>query len=161
MRIEFKRLSDVDKSDVMELMNHPLIRRHMPLAKELFDDAAYDAFIKAKEQLWQQYGYGPWAFFIDGIFVEWGGLQFEEGDADLALVLHPRHWGMGKVIYDQIIDRAFGSMGFQSITALLSPSRIRLKGLKRLRFKRDGETELHGEKFLRFRLYAKDVSPSI
>lgn len=47
---------------------------------------------------WQQYGYGPWAFEIDQQFAGWGGLQYEEGDADLALVLHPKFWGSGKEV---------------------------------------------------------------
>lgn len=157
MQIEFKPLLVVDKSDIMELMNHPLVRRHMPLAKNHFDDVAYDNFIKTKEQLWQQYGYGPWAFFIDGTFVGWGGLQYEQGDADLALVLHPRHWGKGRQIFEEIIKKGFCEMGFESITALLPTSRVSYKGMKRLQFKPDGEIELHGEKFLRFRLHAHDV----
>jgi [ribosomal protein S5]-alanine N-acetyltransferase len=139
LNIEFKRLSDVKKSDIIELMNHPIVLKHMPLAKGTFDDAAYDAFIAAKEELWKQHGYGPWAFYHDGKFIGWGGLQFEEGDADLALVLHPNHWGMGKAIYDLIIERAFGKMGFLTITALLPPSRIRFNVMKRLGFKPDGE----------------------
>jgi ribosomal-protein-alanine N-acetyltransferase len=82
--IEFKRLSDVKKSDIIKLMNHPKVRLHMPLAKELFDDAAYDTFIAAKEDLWKAHGYGPSAFYADGRFIGWGGLQYEEGNADRA-----------------------------------------------------------------------------
>jgi len=52
MKIEFKRLPEINKSEIIELLNHPLVRRHMPLAKDCFDDAAYDAFIADKEQLY-------------------------------------------------------------------------------------------------------------
>lgn len=151
--IEFKRLSDVKKSDIIKLMNHPKVRLHMPLAKGPFDDAAYDTFIAAKEDLWKNHRYGPWAFYADGHFIGWGGLQYEEGDADLALVLHPEHWGRGKAVYDLIIERAFGAMGFESITALLPPSRTRLNVMHRLGFKRDGELEIDGERFYRFRKF--------
>ena len=70
-----------------------------------------EGFIAAKEQLWAEHGYGPWAFFVDGEFVGWGGLQPEDGEADLGMVLHPKHWGVGKALYDEVIRRAFGEMG--------------------------------------------------
>ena len=31
MRIEFKRLTEVERTDIIELMNHPRLRQHMPL----------------------------------------------------------------------------------------------------------------------------------
>ena len=154
MKIECKRLSEINKSEIIQLFNHPLVRRHMPLAKNCFTDAAYDAFIADKEQLWAEHGYGPWAFVVDDKFAGWGGLQYEEGDADLALVLHPDFWGMGRAIYETIIKKAFGEMGFESITALLPPSRTRTKGLERLGFQPDGELLIKGERFLRYRLYS-------
>jgi ribosomal-protein-alanine N-acetyltransferase len=152
MKIEFKRLTEVPKSDIIALMNNPLVKRYMPLSGETFNERDFDEFIALKEQLWAEHGYGPWAFLIDGEFVGWGGLQPENGEPDLGLVLHPRHWGKGQVLYQQIIKRAFGEMGFESITALLPPIRKRTKGLLRLGFKLDGELVIEGERFIRYRL---------
>jgi ribosomal-protein-alanine N-acetyltransferase len=152
MKIEFKHLTEVPRSDIIDLMNNPLVQRYMPLTGETFSERDYNEFIAAKEQLWTEYGYGPWAFLVDGQFVGWGGLQPEDGDADLGLVLHPNHWGLGQVLYLEIIERGFGEMGFESITALLPPIRKRTKGLLRLGFKPDGELMIEGERFIRFRL---------
>lgn len=152
MNIEFKRLSEVDKAGIIDLMNDPLVRRQMPLTTDNFSEADCDGFIAAKEHLWAEHGYGPWAFVVDGTFAGWGGLQPEHGDADLALVLHPKFWGTGKPIYDEIIRRAFGEMGFESVTILFPPSRTRVKGIFRLGFKPDGEIEIGGERFIRYRL---------
>jgi RimJ/RimL family protein N-acetyltransferase len=135
-------------------MNHPLVRRQMPLTSDNFDEADCDEFIAAKEQLWAEHGYGPWAFVVDGEFVGWGGLQPEHGEADLGLVLHPNHWGLGKTLYDEIIKRAFGEMGFESVIVLFPPTRTRVKGLLRLGFKLEGELEIQGERFLLYRLHA-------
>lgn len=154
MDIEFKRLDEVDKRDITGLMNNPLVRRQMPLTSDEFDEADCGEFIAAKTKLWTGHGYGPWAFVIDGRFAGWGGLQPEDGDADLALVLHPDYWGTGKRIYDKIVERAFGEMGFESITVLLPPSRTRVKGVLRLGFEPDGEAEVGGERFIRYRLRA-------
>lgn len=154
MNIEFKRLSEVDKADMIGLGNDPLVRRHMPLASGIFDEAGYETFIADKERLWEEHGYGPWAFFVDGEFAGWGGLQPEDGDADLALVLHPDYWGTGRAIYEEIVARAFGEMGFDSVTALLPPSRTNVRGMVRLGFEPDGETDIGGERFIRYRLSA-------
>lgn len=152
MNIEFRRLTEIETFEIIELMNHPLVRRQMPLINDNFDESDCDAFIAAKERLWAEYGYGPWAFVIDGQFVGWGGLQPENGEVDLGLVLHPNHWGVGKALYDEIIDRAFGEMGFETVTVLFPPTRMRIKGLLRLGFKEDGELEIGGERFIRYRL---------
>ena len=154
MQIEFKRLSEVDRLAIIDLMNHPLVRRQMPLTSDSFREADCDGFIAAKERLWVEHGYGPWAFVVDGAFAGWGGLQPENGDADLAMVLHPTYWGLGKPIYDQIIQRAFGEMGFESVTILFPPTRTRIKGILRLGFRPDGDVKIGGQPFLRYRLYA-------
>jgi GNAT superfamily N-acetyltransferase len=154
MDIAFKRLSEIAKADIIALMNHPLVRRQMPLAKGDFGEADCDAFVAAKERLWAEHGYGPWAFVVDGAFAGWGGLQPEGGDADLGLVLQPKYWGLGKVLYDKILEIAFKEMGFASLTVLLPPSRTRVRGLGRLGFEPDGELEVGGERFIRYRLRA-------
>jgi ribosomal-protein-alanine N-acetyltransferase len=154
MSISFRRLTEVDKFDIIELMNHPLLKRHMPLLSDKFTEADCDKFIAAKEQLWVDHGYGPWAFVADGKFVGWGGFQPESGEADLAVVLHPDYWGLGEAIYRKIIAEGFEKMGFESVTVLLPPSRRRDRVLKHLGFLFESEVELHGERFLRYRLYA-------
>lgn len=153
-QIEFKQLSEVEPADIIELMNHPLVRRQMPLTKDNFDAQDAASFVARKTALWAEHGYGPWAFFIDGKFAGWGGLQPEEGDADLGLVLHPAYWGAGKALYDQMMARAFGEMGFASVTILFPPSRTRVKAVLRLGFEPDGEMAVGGERFIRYRLHA-------
>ena len=87
--------------------------------------------------------------------------QPQEGDADLGLVLHPDYWGSGKIIYEEIIRRAFGEMGLKSVTILFPPTRTRIKGILRLGFKPDGEVEIGGEPFIRYRLYAPQVPEGV
>ena len=98
MNIEFKRLNEVEKSDIIELMNNPLVRRQMPLLKGNWTEDTCDNFVASKEQLWTEHGYGPWTFVVNDRFAGWGGVQPEDGEADLALVLHPDFWGIGKIL---------------------------------------------------------------
>ena len=119
VQLEFRRLKEINRAEIVALHSNPLVRRQMPLSDENFDEAACKKWIEGKEKQWEEHGYGPWAFMIDGRFVGWGGLQYQDGDADLGLVLHPDFWGMGKTIYEAIIHRAFGEMGFESVIILL------------------------------------------
>ena len=82
MNIQYKSLSDIDKAAIIDLMNHPLVRRQMPLLRGTFDEKDCDQFIASKEQLWATHGYGPWAFVIDQQFAGWGGLQPDQDAAD-------------------------------------------------------------------------------
>lgn len=126
----------------------------MPLTTDDFDEEACREWIRGKEWMWEEHGFGPWAFIVDGKFAGWGGLQPEEGEADLGVVLHPDYWGAGRMIYEEIIRRAFGEMGFESVIILFPPTRTRIKGILRLGFKPDGEMEIGGERFIRYRLRA-------
>ncbi|ROL64630.1 GNAT family N-acetyltransferase [Pseudomonas vranovensis] len=154
MDLQFKQLSEISSADIIELNNNPRVLRHMPLGRPDFDEAKCAAWVAEKESQWLVNGYGPWAFTVDQQFAGWGGLQLTEGDADLALVLHPDYWGCGKTIFAEIVRRAFQEMGLESITVLLAPSRTRVKGVLRLGFQPDGEVCLEGMRFVRYRLLA-------
>jgi len=160
VHLEFRRLSEISITDIIAVNTNSLVRREMPLWDDNFGESECRDWVEGKEKQWEEYGYGPWAFIINGKFAGWGGLQYENGDADLGLVLHPDFWGMGKTIYNEIIKRAFGEMGFESVTILFPPSRTRVKGILRLGFQLDGEVELYGERFIRYRLFApkKEIS---
>ena len=153
-RIVFKRLGEVAPEAIIELMNNPIVRRHLPLARGHFGPAECEKFVAAKERMWDKNGYGPWGFFVDDEFAGWGGLQPEGGEADVGLVLHPNHWGTGPDLYERIIRYAFDELRLGSVTALLPPSRKHVAGIQRLGFRRDGEIVLEGERFIRYRLSA-------
>ncbi|MEO1353072.1 MAG: GNAT family N-acetyltransferase [Cyanobacteria bacterium J06635_15] len=151
-KIVFRRLTEVSPDVIIELMNDPDVRRHMPLAQGYFGVSDCERFVAAKERIWEENGYGPWAFFLGHEFIGWGGLQREGDDADVGLVLHRAHWGAGKAIYERILDHAFGELGLDSVIALFPPSRTRLAGLRRLGFGEDGQVMIGEELFNRYRL---------
>lgn len=149
--IAFRRLSEISPDAIIGLMNDPDVRRHMPLARGHFGVSDCERFVAAKERIWEEAGYGPWAFVLDQEFVGWGGLQPEGDDVDVGLVLHRAHWGAGKAIYDRILDHAFDELGLDSVIALLPPSRTRIAALRRLGFREDGQITIGEEHFNRYR----------
>jgi [ribosomal protein S5]-alanine N-acetyltransferase len=157
LKIELKRLTDINTSDLIELMNQPLLQRHMPLLGDSFGEEECITFVDAKEKLWDEHGYGPWAFVVDGELAGWGGLQPEDGDAGIGLVIHPRFWGIGPELCKRIIRIGFEDMHLESLTMLLPPSRTRIKGILRLGFVEDGDVQVGGERFVRYRLHSHEA----
>ena len=96
MTIEKKRLTAIDKTLIINLLNNPLVKRHMPLSLEMSDNIAYDNFISAKEAIWTAHGFGPHAYLVDGEFIGWAGIQPDGNDFEIAVVLLPTYWGHGK-----------------------------------------------------------------
>ncbi|WP_419905059.1 GNAT family N-acetyltransferase [Kiloniella sp.] len=150
--IEFVHLFEIKEEQIIELMNNEMVGEQMPLLAGGFSSENCQAFLAAKKQLWDEHGYGPWAFLIKGEFAGWGGLQPEHGEADFALVLHPNFWGWGRKIFNKVRDRAFSQMNLNSITILFPPSRTNWKAITRMGFANDGEMTVDGELFKRFRL---------
>lgn len=157
MQLEFKRLTQIQIGDIIELNNHPKVLKQMPLGSPNFSEKIWERWVEEKENQWTQYGYGPYAFVIDGNFAGWGGLQHEEGNADMGLVLHPNYWGYGKVIFEKIIKCAFIQMKLESITILLPLSRTKLKAITRFGFQFEENVEYDGVIFQRFRLLASNL----
>ncbi len=152
--IAFKRLTDIPVAAIIALMNDPAVRHHLPLAPAEFGESECDQFIVAKERMWQECGFGPWAFVSDSEFIGWGGLQPEGDDVDVGLILRRKYWGAGLALYRRIVTHAFEILGVESVIALLPPSRIRVAALDRLGFKNDGELIVHNQRFIRYRLLA-------
>ncbi|MDY7092911.1 MAG: GNAT family N-acetyltransferase [Acidobacteriota bacterium] len=155
-QITFQRLPEVSPDALIALMNDPDVRRHLPLARGHFGVSDCERFVAAKEQMWKEAGYGPWAFVLEGELVGWGGLQPEGDDADVGMVLHRAHWGAGRVLYERILDYAFRELGLESVIALLPTSRTRVAALRRLGFREDGQALIGEEPFNRYRLLRRD-----
>jgi len=151
-RISFRRLHDVSPEAIIDLMNDPDVRRHLPLAQGHFGMPEYERFVAAKDRIWDENGYGPWAFVLDGDFVGWGGLQPEGDDVDVGLVLRRAYWGAGQVLYRRLIEHAFETLGVDSVITLLPESRSRVAALRRIGFYEDGNVTMGGKVFNRYRL---------
>ncbi len=152
MHIEKKRLKFVDKHLIMQLLNDPQIKRHMPLSAESFNEKHYDDFIAAKEAIWDKFGFGPSAYFVNNKFIGWGGIQPDDENFELALVLAPEYWGYGRQLYHDLIHQAFSELNLDSVTILFPPSRTRIKGILKAGFVEEGRISIEGECFIRFRL---------
>ena len=148
--LELKLLRSAPRELVIEQMNDARVRRHLPLATEDFNDAAYNRFLAGKEAMWSNHGYGPWAFYMDNRYAGWGGLQPDDGEAELALVLCPWAFGYGRLIAAKVIDWGFQELGLERILIYLPESRSVERFLSNSGFKRDTDISIHENTFSRF-----------
>ena len=153
-RTEFRPIQAAPRALVMEQMNDARVRRHLPLATGTFDEAAYESFISGKQAMWSEHGYGPWAFFIGDRYAGWGGLQPDDGEAELALVLCPWAFGYGRLIAAKVIDWGFRELDLERILIYLPESRSVERFLSRYGCIRDGGVTFDGKVFTRHCLYA-------
>ncbi len=149
--ISFGRMGTVEPAVLLQMLENPDVRRHMPLAGDDWTEQSAFDWAKGKEAQWQQNGYGPWAVYLDDVFAGWGGFQKEGDETDLGLVLLPQHWGHGARIFRELVARG-RDMKLTNITIMLPPSRRRLKSLERLGFVSLGDVEYEGTRFHKFRL---------
>ncbi|NMH85986.1 GNAT family N-acetyltransferase [Flavivirga algicola] len=118
-------------------MNNQLVKRQMPILIECFGKDVCDTFITTKEQPYTKYGDGPWALVINGQLTGWVGLQSENKETNLILVLHPNYRGKGKNLYKELIDSTLSNMiSLKSMTILFPSTKTRIKGFLRLQLKK-------------------------
>jgi RimJ/RimL family protein N-acetyltransferase len=153
--IEVVRLPDVEISALTALVNDPRVTRHMPLASPMTEDDV-GAWVRAKEAIWDERGFGPWAILVDGELAGWGGLQpyddEPDGELEIAVVLAPTYWGLGRSVFRRFAADAFERLGVDHVIIAIPPSRRRVAGIERLGARRVGETSLAGADFVLWRL---------
>jgi [ribosomal protein S5]-alanine N-acetyltransferase len=154
--IALVRLSEVPLEDVHALLNDVLSHRHLPLATAPSSVEQAAAWVRDKDAQWDDAGYGPWAITVDGRLVGWGGFQREESGADLALVLHHADWGLGRRLYQLMLDRGFTELGLDAVTVALPLTRNATRALSRFGFRPDGEVTYGGTAFRQYRLTRAD-----
>lgn len=154
------RLGEVPHAELIALHNDPRVLRHLPLAGNVFDEAVCRQWVAEKDGQWQEHGYGPWSIHVEGCFAGWGGFQCEQGEADLGLVLAAEYWGIGRAVCCKMLRIAFDDMQLASVTALLPPGRVRVKGMQRLGFQRDGQLQIDAVLFHRYRCWAPGATAS-
>jgi len=150
--INFVRLPEVPRHELIAHMSHPRMAVHMPLLTGQWDDERADAFVSAKEAFWARDGLGHWGILANGAYAGWGGLQKEGEEWDFGLVLKPSCFGLGLRIARLALTFAIADERIPHVTLLLPTSRKKLAPLARLGAKFDAEIEYHGARFLKYRL---------
>ncbi len=147
--LTYVRLDEVDPSDVQKLLNQKRIREHL-VEHELFDANSVKTWIKEKLEVDATNGCRVRGVMSNSSFAGWCGIQLENGNYEIAMVLDSKHWGLGKrVFYD--VMRWAKELGHEEVFIHLLHTRPEYKFLKNIS-KSVFQSELLGRKFTTYRL---------
>lgn len=107
---ELRRLDEVSADALWEVLRNPKIAKHMPLHDGSITREWVTSWVTSKMSQWTNPMAGPWAISVGNEIIGWGGYQPDGERVELALVLLPAAWGMGRGILAEI-DRRWQQVG--------------------------------------------------
>ena len=102
--IEFHDLGKPAISEWLSLFNDPKSRKYMPLAEQKVDENWIKNWLISKINSIETSPFKLHSIWHGMQFVGWGGIQQDESDFEIAIVLKPSAWGCGREIADRLID---------------------------------------------------------
>ncbi len=108
-RPEYLPLDCVPPAEYLPLLNKGRVRQHL-IDHPLFDEVAVAAWLAAKLEVDATPGCKVRAIRVNGQLAGWCGLQFEQGQYEIAVVLDDSCWGLGRQVFAEVMGwaRAFG-----------------------------------------------------
>lgn len=107
---DLHRLDEASLDDLLILLRDPRIARHMPLHDASITREWVQGWVESKMSQWKHPSAGPWAVSRGSRLIGWGGYQPDGESVELALVLAPSAWGLGREIFEEI-DRRWQEVG--------------------------------------------------
>lgn len=102
---EYCSLASVDSGALIALVNNKKVREHL-IEHPLFTPASLQAWITEKQAIDSTPGCCVRAILVDKQLAGWCAIQPYEQDVELAVVLHPDFWGVGKRVYAEMLITA-------------------------------------------------------
>lgn len=134
----------------LELLNADRVRKHL-VAHPRFTPRTLDAWLRTKTEQDQQPGCRVRGIRNGGTLVGRCGIQHEAGGYELALVLSPDSWGLGREVLVGLKAWA-RELGHQQLLAHLPRTRPQTRALARLFGQPTGVTEIAGCTFDPYRI---------
>lgn len=107
--LEYVRLSEINSDDFIYLLNKQKIREHL-INHELFNLDTVELWIKDKIKVDSIRGCKVRAIISNNHLAGWCGIQLENEQYEVAIVIDDKHWGIGKAVFQEIMSwaKAFG-----------------------------------------------------
>ncbi|MBN2479351.1 MAG: GNAT family N-acetyltransferase [Parachlamydiales bacterium] len=101
---------------------------------------------------WNRYNIGSYAVIDSKTnkLIGWAGFKALNGDFELLIVISSNYWGIGKKIYDELINKAKNEFFLEKIYLFLPITRKSFKYIEKLGFKECGQEMYNGILFKKF-----------
>lgn len=147
--IEYIKLEEVNSDDFIPLLNNQKNRVHL-LEHEFFDADTVKLWIESKLKMNSTFGCKVRAIMVENQLAGWCGIQLEDGQYEIAIVIDDKFWGIGKRVFKEIMLWA-KSLGHSELLIHFLHTRPRYKFLQGMS-KKVYESELYGKKFTTYEL---------
>lgn len=133
----------------MAVLNKKKIREHL-VEHDLFNSSSIRKWINGKIEVDRESGCRIRGIISGDSIAGWCGIQLENGKYEIAIVLDPKHWGIGINVFKDLMSWA-KALGHESVVVHLHHTRPEYKFLKRIA-KKVVKTEQLGEEFTTYHL---------
>ncbi|PCI12145.1 MAG: GNAT family N-acetyltransferase [Thiotrichales bacterium] len=148
-KLVYVPFDEIAAADFMKLLNQQKIREHL-VEHGLFDAGSIKNWVKGKIEVDRTDGCRVRGIISENTFAGWCGLQLEDGKYEIAIVLDPKHWGIGTAVFSDIMRWA-KELGHDEVFIHLLHTRPEYQFLRKIA-KRVFESEQLGQKFTTYHL---------
>lgn len=146
---KYVKLDEVNPEDVLTLLNNHRIREHL-IDHEMFDLDSVKAWIKEKTRMDSTRGCKVRGLISKNAVIGWCGIQLEQGQYEIAIVLDNTVWGIGKRVFIDMMGWA-KALDHDEVLIHFHHTRPEYKFLRKIS-NEVFETELLGSQFTTYRL---------
>lgn len=147
--IEYLKLSQVNANDFISILNKLKIREHL-IDHNLFDNNSIKNWIESKLETDSTQGCRVRAIYINHQLAGWCGIQFEDDEYEIAIVIDEEFWGSGKTVFKDIMVWA-RDLGHDKILIHFLHTRPEYRFLRKISTK-VYTSQLLGNKFTTYQL---------
>ena len=147
--LEYKPLDQISAEEFIPLLNDARIRRHL-MPHQPFDLEMVTSWIHAKLDVDATPGCRVRAVVADERLAGWCGIQWEDGNHEIAIVLEHRSWGLGKQVFQEVMAWA-RMFNHQIVVIHLLHTRPEYRFLRKIASK-VYQSEVSGNRFLTYEL---------
>lgn len=148
-RLKYVKLNEIEPEDLIPLLNKEATRAHL-IDHELFDLKAVKDWIQSKVEMDSKPGCRVRAIMVGRQLAGWCGIQFEEGNYEMAVVIDDSYWGLGRRVFRDTMAWA-KELGHTTIFIHLLHTRPEYRFLRKMS-KNVCEGEIRGNRFTTYEL---------
>jgi len=147
--LEYVAFEEIAPIDFLPILNKSSTRTHL-MAHEVFDLESVNTWMQGKMVVDATSGCKVRAIQVDHHLVGWCGIQLENDQYEIAIIIDDAYWGLGKTVFRDLMDWA-KAFGHSTVFIHLLHTRPEYKFLRKLS-KNVYQNELMGYQFTSYEL---------
>lgn len=147
--LSYLPLNQVGLTELISLLNKARVREHL-MTHAVFDQDSAQQWIESKMAVDALQGCQVRAVMVDGFLAGWCGIQLENNQPELAVVLDDQFWGVGKRIFKDMMRWA-KDLGHSTVYIHLLDTRPSYRFLEKIA-ERVYPSHLYGHQFTTYEI---------